>query len=226
MFIKYLIIPVSIVFGFFPSLAGAQEEGSTPLSFGDVRDEDFGVILKQSKWRTNTIPVCWENPDSENGEYRLTVRRAVEETWARHSTLEFEGWGRCESESRGIHIQIADSGPHVKALGRYLGGMPNGMVLNFTFSNWSASCQRRQHFCVYAIAVHEFGHAIGFTHEQNRDDAPAECQEEAQGTNGDFKVTRYDPFSIMNYCNPTWNGDGQLSDLDVYSVKEIYGEAD
>jgi hypothetical protein len=186
-------------------------------------DRDFGVIIYSSKWPTTTIGVCWETPSEANALLRGVVRRAISETWERYSSLRFVGWARCEEGSQGIRIAVDEGNPHVKNVGKYLDGMKDGMVLNFNFSTWSPSCQRQTEFCVRAIAVHEFGHAIGFTHEQNRTDAPAECRKESQGTSGDFLVTRYDPFSIMNYCNPSWNGDGDLSDLDIYSVRKIYG---
>ncbi|MNZ81607.1 Astacin (Peptidase family M12A) [compost metagenome] len=167
--------------------------------------------------------MCWENPSADNGPLRSVVRNSVAETWGQHSALVFVGWGTCLEGSRGIHILIEESHPHTKKIGRYLDTVPNGMVLNFSFERWRPTCRLQLEFCVAALAVHEFGHAIGFTHEQNRPDTPEECKADAQGVKGDFLVTQFDWHSIMNYCNPAWVGDGKLSELDIVSVQTIYG---
>lgn len=180
-------------------------------------------VLMDSVWLKPQIYVCWENPSTQFQSQMSLVREEVASTWERESKLQFTGWEKCAAENRGIRIQIDDSGPHTKGLGRELDGKANGMVLNFTFGNWSQSCQGKRDYCVKVIAGHEFGHAIGFAHEQNRPDVPGECQEPPQGGNGDKLLTPYDEHSIMNYCNAKWNNDGKLSKLDTEAVRKLYG---
>ncbi len=177
-----------------------------------------------SKWSSNIIPVCWENPSDANQEGREWTKEAIKESWQRHSSLQFTGWSKCNYRSRGIRIRIADDHPHTKGLGNQLDGKRNGMVLNFKFNSWSPSCHSQLYFCIKVITIHEFGHALGFSHEQNRPDAPLECQKDHQGSDGDTYLTDYDPNSVMNYCNPQWNGNGKLSTKDVKGLQKWYGQ--
>lgn len=183
----------------------------------------FAAILNAAKWPSPNIPVCWENPTPTDAVAMAWVKDSVERTWSAASALKFTGWAKCATKNNGIRIRIAEAGPHVKSLGRFINGKVDGMVLNFTFASWSQSCQSNREHCIRAVAVHEFGHAVGFTHEQNRADAPGECRLLAQGTSPDTVLTPYDPGSVMNYCNKDWNNDGYLSALDVAAAKELYG---
>ena len=187
----------------------AVDSGTQPLSVNNV-------------WPTTIIPVCWENPSvsSQNGQQRTQV--AVEGSWESVSAIDFVGWEQCTNDSRGIRIKIADEGPHVKVLGSSLAGKSEGMLLNFTFSEWT--CSRAD--CIEVIAVHEFGHALGFAHEQNRRDAWYNCQDEHQGSGPALDITFFDIDSVMNYCNPDWSGDGNLSASDIAGVQQVYGLPD
>ena len=177
---------------------------------------------RSSTWESTQIPVCWENPNENFSTEMNWVRGAIRDSWESASVVGFSGWGACGNNSRGIRIQINDEGPHTKGLGSQLDGVRNGMVLNFTFQNWDQSCQSDRERCIRLIAVHEFGHALSFAHEQNRPDTPRWCQDR-QGGDGDYVIGPWDLDSVMNYCNPRWSGDGKLSQRDIQGVQQLYG---
>jgi hypothetical protein len=202
--------------GFVSQITNAQARAIT--------DRAFPLMI--SKWPFNSVAVCWENPSDADATERSWVREAVEKSWQAHSGLHFTGWQPCQQNNKGIRIQIQDVGPYAVNLGKFINGVPNGMVLNFAFHNWGSACREteaRREACIKSIGVHEFGHALGFAHEQNRPDTPGECDQPAQGPNGDKLLTPWDKDSVMNYCNAKYNNEGLLSKFDIVAVEYIYG---
>ena len=181
-----------------------------------------GFALTSVIWDRSNIPVCWESLTTSTAQQRQWVRDAVARTWEAHSDVAFAGWGGCTENADGIRIQVLDARPQVVALGSDLDGIPNGMRLNFTYNNWSRSCQTRAQACSEDIAVHEFGHALGFAHEHNRGDTPSTCTDAPEGGDGDLRVGEWDLHSVMNYCNPA-NLSPDLSETDIQAVAAFYG---
>lgn len=190
----------------------------------------FGAVLVSTIWRRpgwtpagdKPIDVCWERPDDAPAYLRASVRDAVARTWAFYGMVSFRGWGACVDGAKGIRIGVSPDRSGTDGLGQQLDGKPNGMMLQMDFSA-STYCVNRNEFCVRATAVHEFGHALGIVHEQNRSDAPGWCKAKHQGETPDKTITKYDSASIMNYCNTTWQNDGLLSDSDIVTVTTLYG---
>jgi len=202
----------------------AGYEDSVSLSPQAVLTSEANLyVLESAIWDSPTIPVCWENPTEDDDRERTWVEEHMERTWAKHSGLVFTGWDACTDDSSGIRIVIEDANPHVLHLGRALDGVENGMSLNFTFGNWSTSCQWMKKPCIKSVAAHEFGHALGFAHEQNR--ADSQCDGREQGGDGDRVIGPWDLNSVMNYCNPAWNGNGNLSAVDIQGVQQVYGKS-
>lgn len=191
--------------------------------FASVDDDAF--ILWGARWQQSKIPVCWENPEDASEGDLEAVKTAVKGSWEKNSCLEFTGWKKCAPNNMGIRVLIDDDGPHAKGLGATLDGKRNGIVLNFSYQTWGQTClksEKQRQLCNTSIAVHEWGHALAFSHEHNRWDTPAECLKAPQGTNGDLALTSWDPDSVMNYCNPVYANDGVLSDGDINGLHKAY----
>ena len=189
----------------------------------------FGAIQADAKWpkpdnsSETAIRVCWERlGDSAEG-LRAAVRDAVLKSWGFYGLVAFTGWDECKGGAHGIRIGISTGASGTVSLGSHLDGVPNGMMLRMDFTAYP-DCATRNEFCVRATAVHEFGHALAMAHEQNRPDAPGWCSAKHKGGDlPDTKITKYDPQSIMNYCNPMWNNNGLMSPLDIETVGIVYG---
>ena len=203
-----------------------QDEPRIRVENGDLIIEDKAFFLSSAKWQHNSIYVCWENHAELDPSDITLAQNAVKRTWEEHSALNFNFTGDCLENSAGLRVLVEDDSnntPHVKALGQQLDGIKEGIVLNFTFNNWRPRCKYERTSCIESVTIHEFGHAIGFSHEQNRPDTKGECALMNDGPDGDtYLLTPWDPNSVMNYCNKKFNNGGNLSQTDILALKIAY----
>jgi len=215
--------------------SSAESNGSDNV----VQESDPLLFTTDVVWPSNRINVCWTNGTQYPTE-RKWVQQAVEAAWQQSSAVEFQGWGNCPAtgSTDGVRIQVIDNRSNSRvgidsAVGRAQGYSQSGytMQLNFTFNVFNpVSClasETQRQGCIRAIAAHEFGHVLGFQHEQLRDDPPSsadpKCLETTNPLPSDFlDVGTWDPRSIMNYCNPLYNNWGRLSEEDKM-VARFYG---
>lgn len=155
------------------------------------------------------VPVCWSRFSTQTDPAaREVVRVAIAESWERYANLRFTGWGNCASV-------FGDGGLTVTAVaGRANADIGGDVRLDLTA------------WYLRAAAIHEFGHALGFIHEQARLDTPATCTEHDDDLRAEpifsAPVGPWDQYSIMNYCNPFY-AHAILSKQDILGVQRYFG---
>jgi hypothetical protein len=191
-----------------------------------------------------TIPVCWQNPSTsvvtltdgstvDEPTLRDWTRDVVESQWSRYARVNFTKWGLCIPGEPGIHIEIVRTGGSSSIIGRGINGKTSGMRLNLLLDDGQVWCRaNRAQFerCVKRQPLHEFGHALGFGHQENRADYVQtnplpDCAK--QNVGADQLLGAYDLLSTMSYCGQPatepWKFKTVLSPGDIAAVQQVYG---
>ena len=222
--------------GLLGSLLGACAVEAVPGTAGDGGDEEL-VADSTQLWmptgvesKTN-IALCWDSSAFASGanagkfaEARAKVVEAIRTTWVKYSWLNVTWSDTCSSNMVKVAVEDTSRAP---AAG------PRGIMLNFTFANWSPSCSSEDQrlSCINSIAVHEFGHFLAFPHEQNRTNGRGIVCENGKlqpkddgrfSITEDWDVTGIDTASIMSYCEEgSWTE--LLTPTDIEGLRAVYG---
>ena len=182
------------------------------------------------------IKVCWENPNSTalgttsaaRAAYRDARREAIEQSYGRFARINFWGWEACQTNDPGLHVYICTSitDPVCAAQnGASQANNPSTGISGYPGLNGTRNGVRLQKNHGPSIIVHEFGHALGFYHEEEIPGAATGtggCGQQSYPNANPIQYGAYDRDGIMSYCSPPTTPP-YLSSNDIAAIQRAYG---
>ncbi len=219
-------------------------------------DRSFGIGLPL--WSKKRLGVCWEIGNVFSSDQKRMIESAVVKEYAQ-AEFELYNWNECgpkqivaDSSSpfgvtytpnidEDIRVDSCDNTNNPRAseegcdnysaLGSDNLTLLGGVHLNQNADTTGLCSGQKNGFCLQNYALHEFGHAMGLSHEHEgvgADNCPAIGTVEAEFRKGKTTFGVTDKDSIMNYCKNIHDmvnlQEPKLSSADMSGLLALYNE--
>lgn len=231
---------VAVLIGLMVTAANAEPTGTS--------HQPLVVAGTPKLWNRNgnLIPMCWHEllqfPSAQAANAaKAFVAETIQRGWINHLYPLRVTWVDCPTSGNELHVRVklrsGDGGSNGTTLNVGMDTLstaaqrvvpppndPPGLLMGFR-SDWNDDESTRAKF--RSLILHEFGHVLGFAHEQIRPDGPAgvACYANTPSDPNATKIGPPDPNSIMgwSYCS---EAHGALTLNDIRGARIAYGLRD